>query len=42
MNKINFELYNTSDIFLKYKMHLELLMAIYGDNVRISDIIKEK
>ena len=41
-NTLNFDLYNKSDIFIKCKIQLELLMAIYGDNARVSDIIKTK
>lgn len=40
MNKLNFEIYNKSDLFFKYKIKLEILMAIYGDNARVYDIIK--
>ena len=41
MNKLNFELYNKSDIFIKCKIQLELLMAIYGDNATAEDIKKK-
>lgn len=39
--KLNFDLYNKSDLFFKYKIRLELLQAIYGDNATIEDINKK-
>ena len=41
MNKLNFDLYNKSDLFFKYKIRLELLQAIYGENATIEDIKKK-
>jgi hypothetical protein len=41
-NKLNFNLYNKSDVFIKCKIQLELLQAIYGDNAKVSDIIRSK
>ena len=40
-NKLNFKLYNKSDLFIKYKIKLELLMAIYGDNATAEDVNKK-
>lgn len=41
MNNLNFKIYNKSDAFIKCKMRLELLIAIYGDNATIKDIKKK-
>ena len=38
---LNFELYNNSDLFIKYKIKIETLMAIFGDNATIEDIKKK-
>jgi hypothetical protein len=40
-HNINFELYNKSDLFFKYKIRLELLQAIYGDNATVEEINKK-
>ena len=37
-NTLNFELYNTSDMFLRCKIRLEILMAIYGDDAKVYDL----
>ena len=39
--KLNFEIVNKSDLFFKYKIRLELLQAIYGDNATAKDINKK-
>ena len=39
--KLNFEIVNKSDLFFKYKIRLELLQAIYGDNATAEDIKKK-
>ena len=41
MKTLNFNLYNKSNLFFKYKIRLELLQAIYGDNATIEDIKKK-
>jgi hypothetical protein len=40
-NNLNFEIVNKSDLFIKYKIRLELLQAIYGENATIEDINKK-
>jgi hypothetical protein len=40
-HKLNFEIVNKSDLFFKYKIRLELLQAIYGDNATAEDIKKK-
>lgn len=40
-HNINFELYNKSDLFRKYKIKLEILQAIYGDNATAEEINKK-
>ena len=39
--KLNFPIYNKSDLFFKHKIRLELLQAIYGDNATAEDIKKK-
>jgi hypothetical protein len=39
-NTLNFGLYNKSDIFIKCKVRLEMLMAIYGDNAKVYDLMQ--
>lgn len=40
-HNINFKIVNKSDLFFKYKIRLELLQAIYGDNATAKDINKK-
>lgn len=41
-HKIDFEIVNKSDLFFKYKIRLEILQAIYGDNAKIYDIMRKE
>jgi hypothetical protein len=40
-HKLNFPIYNKSDLFFKYLVKLNFLMAIYGDNATAEDIKKK-
>lgn len=40
-HNVQFEILNKSDLFFKYKIRLELLQAIYGDNATAEDIKKK-
>ena len=39
--KLDFDLYNKSDLFFKYLARLNFLMAIYGDNATAEEIKKK-
>lgn len=39
-NKLNFEICNNSDLFWKCKIRLEMLMAVYGDNAKVYDLMQ--
>lgn len=39
-NKLVFEICNNSDLFWKYKVRLEVLMAVCGDDARVYDLIQ--
>lgn len=41
MKTLSFKIYNKSDLFFKYKIRLELLQAIYGDNATAEEIKKK-
>jgi hypothetical protein len=40
-HNVKFEIVNKSDLFFKYKIRLELLQAIYGDNATTEEINKK-
>ena len=38
--KLVFEICNNSDLFWKCKVRLEMLMAVYGDNAKVYDLMQ--